>query len=829
MGLTILPQRPETEVDAGYLTGGIRLGFTLVELLVYVAILSVISIGIMRMMIEVQTSNITVLSQAENYANAELALRRVQVRLGGSDNVTVQNLRTSPNDQACLRLDSYDQYERAGFRFDGRNQFLRTSSATANVFQIVGASPRSISVWVRVDPDQSGRGTVVMWGSGLKGQFGLDVEMVQKSGQTVAEPVLNFNCASMRPRNLQNLGDGDWHHIAVTFAASTTGEANSNTTSMYIDGVAVPLDFVGCPARPGRQISTSPSALYVGRSAGDRQSGFKGVVSDLRIWQRSLAPSDIRELSNRDPAADQNNANLHIRLPLDRYSAGTVANSGSWSSGSTATLFNIRGVSPVFKTLADSAIYHSFCFLDLDNDNLFELWESASSKTVPPLPLGTVAQLNALGWQGRSADIFVPGQAGFFDVVGNAPETVIANFAVGKGILNHPDRLQKTESKRLATTRLKKRLEFCAAVTTSTLASANCSFDSAFIAIDGYLPGLHGELDMQYVNWLNLGKFRTAANLPNMPRSVRATWYSESGVMKFNSPFPLKTDLWKRVIGQVLYRPGGLSSDKTVTFRFGVGGLPFFEGSTYHMHDFVKPSVPLPFDNASIAAAAPSAQFCGMRSYLAAITSEAEQEHLEDVMKTSVSRVWQSGWIGGTVKQGQVFEWITPPQSTISEFWRGNGATGLPYDGVTGQLSPASTISFLEFDHKPAVSGHRKRVVMQDRNGTPTARYRYTNWAAGTDTNTCDSRSGVSATQRAQLCEPRITANGTAVAIHGHLGREGTWVSMPGTTARCDPNQSHSTCGYYREFDSTGLPAGVILGEKLTVNMDRFREFCSGT
>ena len=297
-------------------------------------------------------------------------------------------------------------------------------------------------------------------------------------------------------------------------------------------------------------------------------------------------------------------------------------------------------------------------------------------KDCAPLPLGTVAQLNALGWQGRSADIFVPGQAGFFDVVGNAPETVIANFAVGKGILNQPDRLQKTESKRLATTRLKKRLEFCAAVTTSTLASANCSFDSAFIAIDGYLPGLHGELDMQYVNWLNLGKFRTAANLPNMPRSVRATWYSESGVMKFNSPFPLKTDLWKRVIGQVLYRPGGLSSDKTVTFRFGVGGLPFFEGNTYHMHDFVKPSVPLSFDNASIAAAAPSAQFCGMRSYLAAITSEAEQEHLEDVMKTSVSRVWQSGWIGGTVKQGQVFEWITPPQSTISQFWRGNGATG---------------------------------------------------------------------------------------------------------------------------------------------------------
>lgn len=49
------PQRLGKDLETGYLTGGMRRGFTLVELLVYIAILSVISIGIMRMMIEVQT------------------------------------------------------------------------------------------------------------------------------------------------------------------------------------------------------------------------------------------------------------------------------------------------------------------------------------------------------------------------------------------------------------------------------------------------------------------------------------------------------------------------------------------------------------------------------------------------------------------------------------------------------------------------------------------------------------------------------------------------------------------------------------------------------
>ena len=88
---------------------------------------------------------------------------------------------------------------------------------------------------------------------------------------------------------------------------------------------------------------------------------------------------------------------------------------------------------------------------------------------------------------------------------------------------------------------------------------------------------------------------------------------------------------------------------------------------------------------------------------------------------------------------------------------------------------------------------------------------------------------GVSTAQRTQLCEPLITTDGAAVAIHAHQGRDGTWVSNPGNTAICDATQNHSVCGYYREFDTNGLPADMVLGERLTVNMDRFREFCAGS
>lgn len=123
------------------------------------------------------------------------------------------------------------------------------------------------------------------------------------------------------------------------------------------------------------------------------------------------------------------------------------------------------------------------------------------------------------------------------------------------------------------------------------------------------------------------------------------------------------------------------------------------------------------------------------------------------------------------------------------------------------------------------MSGHRKRVHIH-REGATTASYRYTNWTGGTDDDSCDSRSGVSQSQRAQFCEPLIVADNTAVAVHGHLNRDGTWVASPASTVTCDATQNHSICGYYREFDSNGLAAGTILGEKVTVNMERFREFC---
>ena len=303
-------------------TGCRAAGVTLVELLLYIAILSLVSLGIMQMVLDVQKANIQFLGYADQMAESDLALRRVQVKLGDSDDVEVLDLQPSSGDQACLRLKSYEQYNRSGFRFDGRNQYLRTSNSQGDFVEIDAVDPRTISVWVRIDPDHTGAGTIAMWGNGQRHEFGISVE----NGM----PFLHLKCARLKPTAPLDLRDGNWHHLAVTFAGQGGAGVTPQTTKIYVDGVALASEFEDCGGNTSSLIFTFRTPLYIGRANGNRQSGFKGLVSDLRIWQRALVSSEIKDLAGREPSADANIGGLYANLPLDGLPGGRVENKGSW-------------------------------------------------------------------------------------------------------------------------------------------------------------------------------------------------------------------------------------------------------------------------------------------------------------------------------------------------------------------------------------------------------------------------------------------------------------------------------------------------------------------
>jgi hypothetical protein len=78
--------------------------------------------------------------------------------------------------------------------------------------------------------------------------------------------------------------DGLWHHVAVTFAN------NSNTVTLYIDGVASGSDSINLPADVGNQvvkIGSNPPGKY-----------FRGQIDEFRIFNRALSANEVQSIMN---------------------------------------------------------------------------------------------------------------------------------------------------------------------------------------------------------------------------------------------------------------------------------------------------------------------------------------------------------------------------------------------------------------------------------------------------------------------------------------------------------------------------------------------------
>ena len=829
-----------------------RNGVTLIELLVYMTILSIVTIGIMRLVTEVQQSNINTVNRADQNAAAELALRRIQVKLGNTDDVVAVDMAGTA--KACLHMKSYSQSPRDGYHFEGRNNYIQTSGNSAELFNLFGASPRTISVWVRPENTMHGDRTVLVWGNGTMGAFGIELSGGQSSYGTNAArwaPSVRLttnsgpgvtSCPSLDITDALPVTPNAWHHVAVTFDSSANGVVAPSSTAIFVDGRKMNTQIRQCTGSSvaNRPIYTRSSRLYIGRSPGDRRSGFKGRISDIKVWSRALSSPEITQLYERRPEALKNVAGLYAHLPLNTVPSAPIRQAGVWPSNSPAEMATADPTKLLRRGFADSVNNHFFCFIDDDGDQLFALWESETAVSVPTQTGEAAANARSGTWTKQSDDIFANGPAGFFNVVGRDPESVIANIAVGKGFGGADDVTQKTASQTLATTRSKKRLELCAIESTGLAAPQQCSdtFKTAFVAIDGYIPGYHGKLDIQNAQWIQNGSTYRATLLPNLPCEVTAIWYPEHGVMKYTSTISQNNNVWRRAMAQTLYRPVGRSSDTTIKFNISLGWLGFFGDGDMRFYDFVFNSDVFQQDNSTNGGVSPSfltydralahaddnnTAYCGLQGYLVNIGSEEEQDHLRKVMMTGATEQWESGWIGARIDPSAryTFKWETGATDEQNRFWYGDGVNGMPYDALRNSLVSRNYRAFYEFDRSLNTTNRLQNLVQPTNRGV---RFRYTNWAAGKGIQTCDPTRG--RVPSSGLCEPRSSNSGDAAAIYGHNNNDGTWFSVRNRQYTCDANNEHSICGYYIELQSPPNAAPLNFGQQVTRDMARFREFC---
>jgi hypothetical protein len=167
----------------------------------------------------------------------------------------------------------------ANFANDNSDYVMASFTMDAGAALPVGATPRTVSVWIQTSYTWGGEagatpGGIWSWGSSTvpSGQFGLEVSFTNDHDDFVYGT--GAELVGTKPVN-----DGEWHNIVVTFDGSVV--------TTYVDAF-----FSVSQKIP--TISTTTPTLVFGRSVLDEATPepFVGAIDDLYIYNRVLSEEE---------------------------------------------------------------------------------------------------------------------------------------------------------------------------------------------------------------------------------------------------------------------------------------------------------------------------------------------------------------------------------------------------------------------------------------------------------------------------------------------------------------------------------------------------------
>jgi hypothetical protein len=142
---------------------------------------------------------------------------------------------------------------------------------------VSGAGDRTVTAWIKTQ--SPGPNGIVSWGL---------IERQKKWVIRQQDWCLRLEIEGANIRGSTSLADGQWHHIAVSFANDGTPELGDAV--FYVDGVR--------DSHPAAtlEIETSPTGDFeIGRNL-KNDGFFQGSIDDVRIYDRALRGAEIRAL-----------------------------------------------------------------------------------------------------------------------------------------------------------------------------------------------------------------------------------------------------------------------------------------------------------------------------------------------------------------------------------------------------------------------------------------------------------------------------------------------------------------------------------------------------
>ena len=294
-----------------------------------------------------------------------------------------------------------------GLAFDGNDRIT-----CGNTSSLGGSTPFTVSAWVKVNAGNNTEGIIVQQraANGFNGQYQLKVLATGRLGFYVyGNSAEQFNFAATTAIN-----DGQWHHVAA-------GRDDLGNATIYLDGVAD-------GSVTGTTVRSLSNTIDVGIGCDIRDSVrfFRGVIDDVRVYNRYLSAAEVGEIGNYAPAFSQDPLPAAVASEYSAY-AGSIASFGSDPDlGETLTFSKVSG--PAWLAVASNGTLsgtpsnanvgsNSFTVRVIDGSGLFD--EAALSIAVANVNDAPVFSIDPIAGAAATEDVAyaasITGTAGDID------------------------------------------------------------------------------------------------------------------------------------------------------------------------------------------------------------------------------------------------------------------------------------------------------------------------------------------------------------------------------------------------------------------------------
>ncbi|MFC4995565.1 LamG-like jellyroll fold domain-containing protein [Rubritalea tangerina] len=201
-----------------------------------------------------------------------------------NDHSTTSAIDSSGNEHHATPVNS-PQWSASGvdggsMLFDGNSGFTAEKSSA-----LLGNTDFTYSLWVKIDPTQNT--TAALLHQRDKGNSGIKGEIVLNHDKDGYLHFFIYNAGyQANLKSSVSIKDGHWHHIIA--------QREANTLTLFIDGKEN-----ASASGPIKQLNAL--TLAVGHDYRDSRFFFKGAMDDMRIYSRTLTPTERRLLYYLNP------------------------------------------------------------------------------------------------------------------------------------------------------------------------------------------------------------------------------------------------------------------------------------------------------------------------------------------------------------------------------------------------------------------------------------------------------------------------------------------------------------------------------------------------